>query len=166
MEQQCSQIIDLEKFQSHLSRYRGDLRFIHLSQPKHDYSKQINIKQTNTKQDELIIVYDLLQSMHASIGQDIADLEAVLVQSGQHQSLVSQQTFDSSDVSNPNTLSCKENEVLNMFAKGYSYNEVAGLLGCKLATIQTHAKRIYKKLHVHSRSEAVYEARQMDIIAA
>jgi len=158
MEQQRTQSVDLEKIQSHLSRYRGDLRSIRPFQP--------DVRQTahalNAEPDDLSSVYALLQSMHASIGQDIADLELLLLQSGQQQS-GHQPAFEALGL---NTLSCKENEVLNMFAKGYSYNEVASLLDCKLATIQTHAKRIYKKLHVHSRSEAVYEARQLDIIPA
>ena len=61
-------------------------------------------------------------------------------------------------------LSSKESEVLNIFAKGYSYNETARILNCKLSTIQTHAKHIYKKLKVHSRSEAVFEAYQLGLI--
>jgi len=154
MEQQPRHVIDLEKIQSHLSRYRGDLGVIHPIQagvcPAALGSRD--------EQSDLSSTYDLLQSMHALIGQDIADLEILLQQSGH--------SLSASTPSSCRSLSFKEHEVLNMFAKGYSYNEVANLLGCKLATIQTHAKRIYKKLHVHSRSEAVYEARQLDIIAA
>jgi len=159
MEQQYSPVVDLEMLQLNVSRYRGELHSIHLSQVRTNRTKLNHIHSTEA---DLASVYDILQSMHASIARDIADLEVLLVQSGHHRTAVRQSVEHDTAVSEMNTLSCKENEVLNMFAKGYSYNEVADLLGCKLATIQTHAKRIYKKLHVHSRSEAVFEARQLE----
>lgn len=55
-------------------------------------------------------------------------------------------------------LTPKEEKLLSLFAKGFTYRESAEQLDCKLSTVQTHAKKIYKKLGVHSRSEAVYEA--------
>jgi len=61
-------------------------------------------------------------------------------------------------------LSEREKEVLSLFIKGFSYVETAKLLECKLSTIQTHAKNIYKKLGVHSRAEAVHEALHFQII--
>lgn len=62
-------------------------------------------------------------------------------------------------------LTPKEYKLLNLFAKGFSYQESADYLGCKLSTIQTHIKRIYKKLGVHSRAEAVHEARLLGLLA-
>ena len=61
-------------------------------------------------------------------------------------------------------LSHREREVLLMFAKGCKCKEVAEILDCTIATIQTYAKRIYKKLRVHSRSEAIFEAAHLGII--
>jgi len=61
-------------------------------------------------------------------------------------------------------LSEREKEVLGLFIKGFSYVETAELLQCKLSTIQTHAKNMYKKLGVHSRAEAVHEALHFQII--
>ncbi|HXH73022.1 MAG TPA: LuxR C-terminal-related transcriptional regulator [Mariprofundaceae bacterium] len=55
-------------------------------------------------------------------------------------------------------LTPKERNLLNLFAKGFSYQESADYLDCKLSTVQTHAKKIYRKLGVHSRAEAVHEA--------
>jgi len=52
----------------------------------------------------------------------------------------------------------REVEVLDLLSRGMSYKEMAGILECKVSTIQTHIKRIYKKLGVHSRAEAVFEA--------
>ncbi len=51
-----------------------------------------------------------------------------------------------------------------LLAKGYSYNETATCLGCKVSTVQTHVKNIYKKMGVHSRAEAVHEALQIGMI--
>ena len=61
-------------------------------------------------------------------------------------------------------LSPRETEVLTYIAKGFSFNEIADLLGMSAHTVTTHVKRIYQKLAVHSRGEAVYEATQMGLI--
>jgi len=57
----------------------------------------------------------------------------------------------------------REVEVLDLLSRGMSYKEMSGILECKISTIQTHIKRIYKKLGVHSRAEACYEAGQMGL---
>lgn len=64
----------------------------------------------------------------------------------------------------PNVLSPRETEVLTYIAKGFSFNEIAELLGMSAHTVTTHVKRIYQKLAVHSRGEAVYEATQMGLL--
>ena len=51
----------------------------------------------------------------------------------------------------------RELEVLTFIAKGFSYLEGATMLGVSTNTVRTHVKRIYQKLAVNSRSEAVYE---------
>ena len=52
-------------------------------------------------------------------------------------------------------LSTREEEVLRLLAKGYRCKEAAKELGIGLATINTYVRRIYEKLHVRSRAEAV-----------
>jgi DNA-binding NarL/FixJ family response regulator len=52
-------------------------------------------------------------------------------------------------------LSKRENEVLALLAQGYLYKEIAEALGIRLDTVNTYIRRIYEKLHVHSRSQAV-----------
>jgi DNA-binding NarL/FixJ family response regulator len=52
-------------------------------------------------------------------------------------------------------LSDREREILDHLAKGYRYKEIADALGIGLATVRTHLRRIYEKLHVSSRTEAV-----------
>ena len=61
-------------------------------------------------------------------------------------------------------LSARESEVLSLIAKGFSFGEIARLLGVSPHTVTTHVKKIYQKLAVHSRGEAVYEAGKMGLI--
>lgn len=52
-------------------------------------------------------------------------------------------------------LSPRENEVLALLAQGYLYKEIADTIGISLPTVNTYIRRIYEKLHVHSRGQAV-----------
>jgi len=51
----------------------------------------------------------------------------------------------------------RERDVLSLIVKGFSYKEIAGLLTISVQTVPSHIKNIYRKLAVHSRSEAVFE---------
>jgi len=53
------------------------------------------------------------------------------------------------------SLSSRELEVLSLLAKGHRYKEIANLLSISFLTVRSHLQRIYDKLHVHSRTEAV-----------
>jgi DNA-binding NarL/FixJ family response regulator len=52
-------------------------------------------------------------------------------------------------------LSKREIEVLTYLAKGYRYKEIADALSISALTVRSHLQRIYDKLHVRSRTEAV-----------
>jgi DNA-binding NarL/FixJ family response regulator len=52
-------------------------------------------------------------------------------------------------------LSLREQEVLDCLAKGFLYREIAEKLDISYATVHTHVRHIYEKLHVRSRTEAV-----------
>jgi DNA-binding NarL/FixJ family response regulator len=52
-------------------------------------------------------------------------------------------------------LSTRESEVLDYLAKGYLYKEIAEQLGIGYGTVHTYIERIFKKLHVRSRAQAV-----------
>jgi len=58
----------------------------------------------------------------------------------------------------------RESEVLGFIAKGFTYAEIAGLVGLSTHTVTSHVRKIYKKLAVSSRGEAVYEAVQLGIL--
>ncbi len=52
-------------------------------------------------------------------------------------------------------LSTRENEVLDLLAKGLLYKEIAEQLFISMSTVKQHIHNIYGKLHVQSRTEAV-----------
>lgn len=52
-------------------------------------------------------------------------------------------------------LSPRENEVLQLLASGYLYKEVADALQVSVPTVNTYVRRIYEKLNVRSRAQAV-----------
>lgn len=55
-------------------------------------------------------------------------------------------------------LTPREGEILNAIARGFSYAESAKMLGISVQTVHTHLKHVYRKLAVHSKTEAVFEA--------
>lgn len=61
-------------------------------------------------------------------------------------------------------LSPREKEVLHSLAEGNNYKEIANELFISVDTVRHHIRNIYKKLHVHSRSEAVAKAIRKKII--
>ncbi len=65
------------------------------------------------------------------------------------------QRFSSASPAEPDNLSPREREVLELLARGYLYKEIADLLHISVPTVNTHIRRIYEKLHVRSRSQAV-----------
>lgn len=52
-------------------------------------------------------------------------------------------------------LSPREQEVLELLARGYLYKEIADRLNISVPTVNTYVRRIYEKLHVRSRGQAV-----------
>lgn len=61
-------------------------------------------------------------------------------------------------------LSQREKEVLTGLSNGSSYQEISESLFISLDTVRHHIRNIYKKLHVHSQSEAVAKALRKGII--
>lgn len=64
----------------------------------------------------------------------------------------------------PTELSQRENDVLQLVVKGYSYAEIGHALDISVNTVGSHVKQIYRKLAVRSRGEAVFEAMQRGLI--
>jgi DNA-binding NarL/FixJ family response regulator len=55
-------------------------------------------------------------------------------------------------------LSKRENEILQLLAKGLLYKEIADQLTISTGTVRQHIHKIYEKLHVQNRTEAINKA--------
>ena len=66
------------------------------------------------------------------------------------------QSFREADrAGDEDALSPREREVLDHLAQGYLYKEIAARLAISYDTVHTYVRRIYEKLQVHSRTEAL-----------
>lgn len=56
------------------------------------------------------------------------------------------------------SLSGRENEILQLLSKGLLYKEIAEHLSISVNTVRQHIHKIYEKLHVQNRTEAINKA--------
>lgn len=61
-------------------------------------------------------------------------------------------------------LSDREQEILTFVGKGYTSKEIGSMLDVSYHTVNAHVKKIYKKLSVNNRTEAIYEATRKGIL--
>jgi DNA-binding NarL/FixJ family response regulator len=61
-------------------------------------------------------------------------------------------------------LSLRQLEILRMLAEGHSYKFCAATLDIGMDTVRSHVRKIYERLHVHSRSEAVWKALETGLL--
>lgn len=61
-------------------------------------------------------------------------------------------------------LSTRETEVLELITKGFTVDEIAKVIQVSPHTVQTYVRRIYAKLNVNSKAEAIYEARYQGLV--
>ncbi|WP_109694897.1 response regulator [Chitinophaga deserti] len=92
--------------------------------------------------DYLQDVYDGGAPMTSSIARQVLQLFA-------------RQPSDRNEMYN---LSDREKEVLQLLVNGYSYKMIASEIFISIDTVRSHIKKIYEKLHVNSKSEAVAKA--------
>jgi DNA-binding NarL/FixJ family response regulator len=64
----------------------------------------------------------------------------------------------------PSPLTERETELLRLTAKGLSFESIGEVMSISPHTVVAHVKKIYRKLAVHSRGEAVYEAGQLGLL--
>jgi len=74
------------------------------------------------------------------------------------------ESADEGKVTERPALSSREQEVLELIARGFSYAEIARIKNISVHTVQTHIKGLYSKLAVHSKNEAVYEATRIGLL--
>jgi DNA-binding NarL/FixJ family response regulator len=61
-------------------------------------------------------------------------------------------------------LTDRENHILRILARGFTFAECADVLQISPHTVGTHVKNIYRKLEVSSRAEAIFEASSMGML--
>ena len=61
-------------------------------------------------------------------------------------------------------LSEREKEILSLMAHGHNYRSIADKAFISYETVRTHVKKIYRKLHVASRAEAILKAQQQGLV--
>jgi len=96
-----------------------------------------------TKRNELI---DALKDVHAGGSPMSSQIARKVVQSFRR---------TESETDGTNDLSPREREVIELLARGYLYKEIAEKLAISVPTVNTYIRRIYEKLHVRSRAQAV-----------
>jgi DNA-binding NarL/FixJ family response regulator len=62
-------------------------------------------------------------------------------------------------------LTAREREVLVLVARGLTNREIASALSVTVETIKTHVKRIFTKIGVHDRAQAVIAAYEARLVA-
>jgi DNA-binding NarL/FixJ family response regulator len=87
-----------------------------------------------------------LKEVHAGGSPMSSNIARKIVQSFRRRETESEESED---------LSPREREVLELLARGYLYKEIADAIGIGVSTVNTYIRRIYEKLHVRSRAQAV-----------
>ncbi|MGA0569584.1 response regulator [Variovorax sp. VNK109] len=78
--------------------------------------------------------------------------------------LQQQETPEAPVAADSTLLSAREAQVLELVAKGFSYDEIASQIGVSRHTVLTFVRRIYAKLEVNSKMEAVNAARRKGLL--
>ena len=78
-----------------------------------------------------------------------------------NEAVVKELTSDKKDlkprfwIDDENYLTCREVEIMENLSKGLLYKEIADFMSLSLNTVKNHLKKIYRKLGVGNRSEAI-----------
>lgn len=67
-------------------------------------------------------------------------------------------------VQGENHLSLREKEILELVASGHTNPAIATHIGISIQTVTTHIKNIYRKLQVHTRAQAVMQAKNQGLL--
>lgn len=106
-------------------------------------------------------VLDEIRSL-ASGGSPISPIIARQVLARFRQAPVQTDRHPVAEVESP--LSAREKEVLDYITKGFTMHEIAKLMELSHFTVRTFVRRIYSKLKVKSKAEAIYEARSLGLL--
>lgn len=101
------------------------------------------------KNTGLLQMIEALKELHSGGSPMSANIARKLVTVFREQEL----HFD-----NVEGLSPRENEILQCLSKGLLYKEIAEQLSISVSTVRQHIHKIYEKLHVQNRTEAINKA--------
>jgi DNA-binding NarL/FixJ family response regulator len=101
------------------------------------------------KNTGLVQLIEALQELHHGGSPMSANIARKLV------TVFRQQGSDAVPV---HSLSNRENEILQLLSKGLLYKEIADQLSISTSTVRQHIHKIYDKLHVQNRTEAINKA--------
>jgi len=68
------------------------------------------------------------------------------------------------DLQKLSEFSQREQQVLQLLCYGYANKEIAKSLNISANTVKTHLSRVFKKLDVHNRTEALSEAKALNLV--
>jgi DNA-binding NarL/FixJ family response regulator len=103
------------------------------------------------KNTSLTQILEALKELHLGGSPMSANIARKLVKNFQEQP-------DFDEPANSVLLSNRENETLHFLSQGLLYKEIAEKLGISTSTVRQHIHRIYEKLHVQNRTEALNKA--------
>jgi DNA-binding NarL/FixJ family response regulator len=89
---------------------------------------------------------EAIEEVHSGASPMSGKIARIMVQYFQQKKPVTANTVE---------LSRREDEILDLLAKGHRYKEISDVLGISFDTVRSHLRNIYEKLHVSSRTEAV-----------
>lgn len=138
----------------------GAVGYVHKDDEAADIARTLLAVKQGASPISPMIARHLLRRMQPSHGPSAA-LPAG-AQAGA--SPVDEPVGEKADTDAPVVLSRREQEVLEFIARGFSYAEIARQQGITVHTVQTYIKKLYGKLAVHSRSEAVFEAHRLGLL--
>ncbi len=76
-----------------------------------------------------------------------------------------QTKHSSAQINTTRSLTEREVDILELISRGLSYDEAATRCSITRGTVHAHLKSVYRKLNVHSKTQAVFRARQDNIIS-
>ena len=103
------------------------------------------------KNTGLVNIIEALKELYDGGSPMSSNIARKLVRSFQHAPSTNSATTTAS-------LSSRENEILQLLSRGLLYKEIADQLSISNSTVRQHIHRIYEKLHVQNRTEAINKA--------
>jgi DNA-binding CsgD family transcriptional regulator/pimeloyl-ACP methyl ester carboxylesterase len=104
------------------------------------------------------------ESIAPFLGDTEAVLKAIDAFLGDNKTLTPEDTAHTSAESLPGLLSQRELEALGLITDGLSNQDIADKLVISVGTVKTHLSRIYSKLEVRSRTQAIARARELGLL--